>query len=317
MIPTTHKCFVHRVDPRDWVAGDGHIALKGTPIMPGGDWEHNLLYNELQKLLGWDCEGCIIFAAQKSFDAQIEALIPTLPTVTIELINQWGFMDTANSLDGKAHFHSSPRAAQWATGNGYNGNALQDPWIAFGKGYIIPWTLWPFDSTTTPEDYLNPPPQNLLDIGQKFLAALGGPGAIPYHWINNGGPTDTAAMDAARVYAPLCLAILAEAPGWNNVAPPIIQGPPCHGVLNYNNGVIDGIAGELISDQYMPFDKVFVPGWVINYVLQGIVSPIPLPQPPTLPPNPTVPQESNWLTALGQWLQNILNRLAGQKTQII
>jgi hypothetical protein len=124
-------------------------------------------------------------------------------------------------------------------------------------------------------------------------------------------------MDLARETSPLAIAILAEAPGWNQVAPPIVQGPPCHGVLNYNNTPLDNVAGEDIEDHYIPFFKVLMTGWNINYVLQPIVSFIPPPPAPTLPPNPTVPQESNWLSQLPGWLQNILNRFGKIKVAAI
>ena len=306
-----HHCYKLASKPTDYLCGvSSPIPFKS--VMPSGDWTSHNEYFERQSFGNFDTEGCVIFACQESIDAQIDELISigSIPSSLLTLFNQLGFMDTA-SLDGKAHFHSSPRFLQSLTGNGFTGNALTDPADAARKFGIIPWTSLPFDATITQAEYLlTPMPQNLLNIGQQFLAAVGGKGWLGYQWVVKQLPTNTPAMDKARQQSPLCLAVLAEAPDWNQYEPPIPVGPPCHGVQNYSKNAI----GELVLDHYSPFCKVLQTGYPIPQVLQVVVNIHPPPPAPTLPTNPTVPQEKNWLSQLMIWLQNILNSMKGRLT---
>ena len=302
-----HSCLKIVSRPSDFLAGvSSPIPFKS--IRPSGDWTSSDKFFERQSFGNFDTEGCVVFACQETIDAQIDYLIQSgqIDTNLLELFNKLGFMDSVNSLDGVSHFHSSARYLQSLTGNGYNGNTLSDPFDAARKYGIIPFASLPFDATITEAEYLmNPMPQNLLNIGQQFLLAVGGKNWLNYQWIVNNQPTNTQAMDTARQQAPLVIAVLAEVPGWNQYEPPIVQGPPCHGVQNYNSIA----TGELVLDHYVPFDKVLQPGFNINYVLQGVVNivpPPPAPVPPTVPPTP--PNYSAWqkfLIALKAWLQSL------------
>jgi hypothetical protein len=209
-----------------------------------------------------------------------------------------------NSLDGKSHFHSSPRYTQVLTGNGFNGNPLTAPWDVFRKYGIVPFTSLPFDANIGSEEYLAPISQNLLNLGQLFLAAIGGKSSILYHWIQNGGNVPTITIDKARQQAPVCIGIAVN-DGWNQVepTPPPSGSSPGHSVMDYNNGPI----GENILDGYIPYEKILIPNYPIVQALQGIVTINPPPPAPIPPPNPTPAQTQNWLTSLVAWLKNLLN----------
>jgi len=298
-----HHCYKESVITEDSLGG-----IDFRSILSSGDWTTHLQYFERQKY-DWDDEGCIIYQQQESIDAQIDELISQglISTELITLFNQMGFMDSVNSLDSQAHFHSSPRYLQSLTGNGFDGNALPDPVTAAQKFGIIPWTSLPFDATITEAEYLlNPMPQNLLDIGQQFLLAVGGENWIKGKWIVKALPTNTQAMDLARQQAPVGVAVLAEAPDWNQYEPPIPSGPPCHGVLNYNSLP----TGELILDHYSPFEKLLQTGFPIPEAYQGIVNiipppPAPTPPSPTFPADPTPAQEVQWY----DWIISVLKWL--------
>ena len=151
---TRHKCVITRIDSRDYIKGvNSSIPFKAVS---NGDWGPRIEFFEPQKINGWDCDGCVLFAAQESFDAQMDNLIQTkqVPQGTLDLFNQLGYMDIGT--DNNPHFHSSPRFLQILTGNGTNGNALQDPWIVIRKYGVLPWKDMPFDSTITQEDYFAP-----------------------------------------------------------------------------------------------------------------------------------------------------------------
>ena len=304
--PDTHSCLITRYDPRDFIKGDGNIPeeLFGASV---NDWTPYFHFKELQMINGYETDCCVIFSASEILDAEIDYLISAgkLSAQTIEWFNQLGFMDAINSDDGKAHFHSSPRYWSVLTGNKNNGNALQDPWIAAQKYGAIPWTSLPFDaSVANVTDYFAPIPQNLLDLGQQFLIGVGGKKWIQYQWCYNvpGGGIAFPTLDADRARTPLQIGI-AVGNYWNQVEPNIQGGAPGHSITNYDSAP----DGEAVLDHYIPFDKVLVNGYPIPQVLQAIVSINPPPPAPTLPPNPTVPQEISWLTQIANWLRNIFD----------
>jgi hypothetical protein len=301
---SNHKDLVIRTDPRDYVMGDGNVPFKAVS---SGNWQPYLDFFERQDI-NYETNGCVLFTAQEDFDAQIENLIQLgkIPTGTLKLFNELGYMDSVNSLDGKPHFHSSPRFLQILTGNGYNGNALQDPWIVMRTKGILPWVDLPFGPTIPQSLYLTGITQAMLDKAQQFLLAIGGSSSIQYQQLNQGGPTNLAVMQQALFQAPLQIGINVGA-NWNqiNPTPPPAGSLPGHSVMNYE--IVAG--GCWIYDHYEPNPKDLLAGYPVQYVLQAVVSVTPPPPSPELPPNPTVPQTVDWLTQLQSWLQNLLNSI--------
>ena len=304
-----HNCLKVSERDSDYICGvSSPITLKSV----SANWLPHLQFFEDQQDENGDLESCVIFAAQKSFDAQMDAQMASIPTSLITLFNTLGFMQVG--LDGKVHFHSSARFISNLTGNGTNGNALTDPWDVMRKYGCVPWSVFPNDNTMTVAEYYTQPTQAMLNLGQQFLAAIGGKNAIQYHWITKSTqPQSIPNMSSALPTAPLCVAVFADAAeGWNTPTPPIPNPPepPCHGVLNYE---IDPYSNVWIHDDYQPNPKELVYGWSIPQCLQAVVTvtpPPPAPTPPPIPTNPTpaqIQQESNWLTQLSTWLQNLLN----------
>ena len=295
-------------DSRDWVWGDGHVKLRanGNP-----DWTGNYHFRELQMIGGFETDDCVIFSFQESFDAQMDRMIQAgeVAQSIVDWFTLNGYMDSVNSDDGKPHFHSSERFIGYCTGNGFNGNASQDPVKAAQTFGIVPWTQWPFDATITPQTYFDKPPQALYDLGSLFLAQIGGSKSIPYHWVYQGTDCPRSLMDAARQTAPLMLGV-ATNDGWNQVqpTPPPIGTPPNHCVDNYNANTI----GELFEDHYVPYEKIFVPSYPIPQVFQFVLSVSPPPAPPTLPTNPTTVQTVSWLQSVVSWLQNLVESITPQ-----
>ena len=293
-----HSCLKISVRPTDYVFGS-QLPFKS---LYGGDWTPYLKFFEDQRVADGDTDDCVIFTAQESFDAQIEAMMPNLDPGMIELMNQLGFMDT-NSLDGKAHFHSSPRFWGVLTGNGANGNNLPDPWDAARKYGVLPYEDLPVSSSMTVAEYYASIPQNMMSKAAQFLASIGGKNAIQYHWVCNG-KENLAAMALALQQAPVCLGTPVCEP-WDQIEPPVCQGSPAHSTLGYK------IEGQDVSiyDHYEPAGKTLQSGYPIPYALQGIVTITPpvAPTPPatTYPPNPT-PQQAqawyDWLVKVAQWL---------------
>jgi hypothetical protein len=292
----------------DWIKGiSSPIVFKAVT----DNWVTHLEFFETQKD-SFETNGCVLFTTQESFDAQMDALWPTIPLAVQAQITSMGFMQTGT--DGQLHFHSSPRFLQIQTGNGYNGNAVQDGWDAIRTYGCLPWADLPYDDTITSETYLTGVTPTLLAKAASFLALIGGKNAIQYHWLVNGTPKNIPQIAQSLPQAPLCLGVVV-AGNWNQVSPspdPVSGADPGHCIMNY------AVVGETLSclDHYVPFEKILDAGYPVNYVFQGIVSPIfapPLPAP--LPPSPTPVQESNWLTQVGLWIQNILSQLKAENLQ--
>ena len=309
--------LVTRYDERDYIKGvNSPVVTKA--VLPSGDWTPYFHFNELQKINGFETDCCVIFSAQETTDAMMDYLISSgqISKELLGLFTSMGFMDSASD-DGKPHFHSSARYWSALTGNGQNGNALQDPWNVARKYGCIPYTVLPFDASVTPQEYFAKPSQTLLNLGQQFLAAVGGANWITYHWIFNqaGGTITFSAIDSERKETPLCIGV-AVTDGWNadEPTPPPLGNPAGHSVTNFSR-VPDG---EEILDHYIPFQKLLVNGYPIPQVMQAVLTitpppPAPLPPAPTIPANPTPAQAatwSTWLTKLATWLGLIKSGLS-------
>lgn len=289
---------IGEIRPTDFQKGDGHIPFKGVVDTP--NWASHIEFFEKQKLPdGAETDGCEFFSQQEDFDAQMDVLYPTLPIYVQDKIFNMGFMDTG--LDGKEHFHSSPRFPQILSGVGTAGTSMPNVWDLARKFGVLPFTGLPSDSNITIQQYLDPasitPVMKAKAI--SFLNLIGGASAIRYQWVWNNKKKDLVALATALRQAPVCLGV-AVTGGWNQVTPqdPPVGQTPQHAVMAY------GIAGETVSilDHYEPFEKVLDAGYEIPYALQGIVNPIInviVPQPTPLPPDiaPT-PQNVNLLTQL-------------------
>ena len=308
MMTQEHQCLTTQIDERDYLLGSTSSIVYKVNV-PSGNWKLYLDFFERQ-MFSFDVDGCTLFSAQESMDAQIEFLIQTgqISAQTIKFFTDLGFMDSVNSRDSLPHFHSSPRYLQCLTGNGYNGNPLQAPWDTARKYGIVPWLLYPFNSLMTQDEYIATPPQNVLDVGAKFLAGIGGKDSFQYQWVYPIGSGNIDAMKRALMQSPLCLGVPVGS-GWNQDIPPIPDNTrPAHSVQSY---LVDSMTD--IQDHYAPEFKQLIFGYPIPQCLQGVIQVSPPPLPPVLPTNPTVKQESAWLTALKAWLHSILSTLNGNK----
>jgi hypothetical protein len=285
--------------------GDGHIELKGTTA----DWLPHFLFDDRQLLPdGNDTDCCWDFSNNKIFDALMDALMPTLPTDVQQRIAAMGFMDVS-SVDNSPHFHSSDRLIAVLSGALQNGGTIPEWWQWAQKVGVVPYAMLPDTQTLSQWDATNIP-QNVLEVGTQFLALMGGKDFLQYHWVNDGGATDIAAMAAALPTAPLALGIPVNDAGWNQTCPTIATGAPVHVVAAY---AIDGTT-VLVKDNYAPYFKELLPGYQISYALQPVIRYVPPPPPAPLPPDPTFPASptpaqvslwQSWLAALKQWILGI------------
>ena len=305
--------------PTDYQRGDGNIPFKG--IINSGNWIGHIEYFETQKLPdGAETSGCEFFTQQESFDAQMDLLFPTFSDTLQTTLYALGYMD--KGLDGKLHFHSSPRFLQILSGVGTAGTSMTNVWDLCRTYGMLPFTDLPSDSNLTIQQYLDPISVTpaMTQKAQQFLAVIGGKNAIKYNWLWQDKPKDVVALATALRQAPVCLGV-AVTGGWNQVTP---QDPPAgqapqHAVMAY------AMVGETVSilDHYEPFEKILDAGYEISYALQGIVNPIvnvivnqpvPLIQQhqvfsPTIAPTQ---QNVNLLTQIVALYQKILSLLSPQ-----
>jgi hypothetical protein len=291
------------VRPEDYRYGDGRVPFKLRGITTE-NWGEHFEFQVWQLLKTGDTDDCWDYGGIKGVDAFIDALISegVLPTAVVNQFISWGFMDVG--IDSHLHFHSSPRFPGVMTGIGQNGgNVTTELDFAKGNG-LVPFTMLPVTQDMTLDEYFDPKAitQEMKDIAMQFRNLMGGKDFILYQWIVDGGATNIPKMAEAQPLGPYSLGIPVNN-GWNQVHPTIATGSPCHVVSGYDvqNGSV------FISDNYSPFNKILDPGYQISFVLQIIVQYIPPPPAPTLPPNPTVPQEISWLTQIANWLRNIFD----------
>jgi hypothetical protein len=268
-----HHCLVIKPRSSDYIKGvNSPIVFKAVS---DGNWTPRIEFFENQDLAPWgDTNGCVLFAAQESFDAQMDNLIATgqMPPAILAQFNSMGYMDLGR--DGLPHFHSSPRFLQVLTGNGTNGNSCPEAWDVMRKYGVLPWRDLPYDATITETEYFAPISQTSLEKAAQFLTLIGGKDSIQYHWIlNDSVANNIPAMQESMPQAPLCLGTPVCEP-WNQEQPPTCTSTdPAHSTIAYS---IDTLVH--ILDHYSPYEKELAFDYPIPYALQGIV---------TLPPTPT------------------------------
>lgn len=294
--------------PSDYVMGvNSPIEFKA---ISKGVWP--VWFNEDQRNPNFDDDGCACYGGNKSLDSQIDLLLPTLSTSTVSELSSMGFMETG--IDGKLHFHSSPRFTEVLTGNGLNGNSMPEVFDCIRKFGAVPWSSLPFTSTTTEAEYFAPISQSVMNLGAQFLALMGGKNFLQYHWLENGGTKNVSVMQSAMLQAPLELGVAVDDAGWNQsipVDPPSSQAVQ-HAVMAYST-MVPTIS---ISDNYPPYDKVLDAGYPIHYVLQAVVSSLP---PIVAVPAPTQPLVQAISGNLAPTEQNvsILQNLVALYTQLL
>ncbi len=304
-----HNCLIISPRETDYVLGV-NSPLQMKAVLPSGNWLPYIEFYERQLLNTGDTDGCVLFTAQESFDAQIEQLIESgaITQKTIDWFDSLGYMDIGT--DGKKHFHSSPRWLQILTGNGLNGNAIQDAWDVMRKYGVLPYKDLPVDPTLTPQEYINPSAitQAMKDKAIQFLAGIGGKNSIGYHWITQGTPNVPAMLEALKT-SPLCIGVNVG-DNWNNVTPtsPGTGANPGHCVMNYE---IVG-SDKWIYDHYLPNPKDLTPDYPVWYALQAIVFVTPPPPAPMPPAQPTQATTLTWLQALVAWVNGIVESITPQ-----
>lgn len=244
---------------------DFRNTLKGVPKT--SDWLPYINFFESQLIEGQDSDGCEFFTIQESFDAQMDYLIKTgiIPSSVVDQFDSMGYMDIGT--DKEKHFHSSPRFLQVQSGDKFNGASIQAGWDVIRKYGVLPWVDSPVDNTLTPEMYLYPVSQALLDKASQFLALLGGKSAVSYQWVS-AGKENIPAMESAIGQAPLCFGVVTN-DGWNQVypTPPASGANPNHAVMCYAVKTND----FSIYDHYEPASKELV-NYPVLYAFQGIVN---------------------------------------------
>lgn len=252
--------------PSDYLQGiNSPIPFKAVS---NGDWSNHLWFNEDQRNPDFDDDGCACYATQKSLDVQMDLLLSTAPISIVNQLTTMGFMDATNSIDGKPHFHSSPRFFEIQTGNKFNGNSMPEVLDVLRLYGTLPWLDLPFTQAMTPQEYLTPLTPAQLAKAAQFLALVGGKNFCQYHWILNGGIKNVSQVSSALLQAPLSLGIAVDENGWNQPTPidPPANQEVQHAVLGYNmvSPSID------ISDNYPPYLKVLDADYPIPYILQSV-----------------------------------------------
>lgn len=313
-----HSCLVIKPRATDYVKGvNSPIVYKAVS---SGNWVPYIEFFERQMLTSGDTDGCVLFTTQETFDAQIERMIQAgeITLATLQVFNDLGYLDTGT--DGKPHFHTSPRWIQILTGNGLNGNSVQQGWDVIRNYGALPYKDLPVDPTMTPQEYIDPTAitQAMKDKALQFREAMGGrlPDSrdfVQYHWIATGAENLQGMIDAL-LQAPLCLGVNVGT-NWNVSAPPAPASGanPGHCVMGFQITSPDDVH---IYDHYQPNPKELM-NYPVWWALQAVVTVNPPVPAPTLPapatPSTASPSQiAQWLRSLSAWLSNIADGLEGK-----
>ena len=305
--------------PSDFILGStSPIQFKAVS---NGTWK--VWFDEDQRNPNFETDGCSCYSGNKSVDSQMDFLISIgkIDINMVALFTSMGYMDT-NSIDGKAHFHSSPRFTEIMTGNGVLGNSMPEVFDAIRANGIVPWTALPFTQTMTQQEYFNPTNLARMKVmGQKFLALVGGKQFLQYHWIWNDSIKNMSLMQSASLQAPCGLGIAVN-DGWNQTTP---TDPPVSQAVQHAVMETEVFAPSCdISDNYIPRSKVLDAGYPIPFCIQAIVAPISAPPPSPVPTQqhqvfaPTIAptqQNVNILTQIVNLYIQILNLLSPKGRQ--
>ena len=261
-----HNCVVIEERPTDYVFGG---VIPYEVIRPQGNWTENIDFHDRQKQQAYETDGCVLWAAHKSFDAQMNHHIEAgkIPMSVIDQFAAMGYMEVS-PIDGGTRFHSSPRFLHILAGTKHNGTPLQKPWDVMRQYGVLPYRDLPFDHAMTDDQYFAPIPQVYLDKALHFLSIIGGKEAIQYHWVIQGGTgTAITTMKTALKQAPLCIGTAVCEP-WDQVNVPTCDSTqPQHSTLDYFMDTVTHI-----EDNYEPFEKVLQFSYNVPYVMQGVLS---------------------------------------------
>ena len=238
------------------------------------DWRGYESAGEWQKdmTIGFDTEACMSFAANDSLQTYLNWLIANGQILPAQL----DFLKNNQYLDSQGKVALSDRFTAYMSGTTTAGNDFENVWGSIEKNGVIPASLWPFPEAEMDADpgnawniYYTHPTAAAVSCGTEFLKFF----QPDWHWlVSNGQGASTTLFQTWLETAPIHLAI-EVCPPWNTALP--IQG--CgggaqHGVMLAH---VDTDGTAEILDHYVPFQKIFAPGYTLSYAVQGWVNQIP------------------------------------------
>ena len=141
-------------------------------VIPSGDWTKYLVSREAQSSLYFDTWNCVAESATNEIEIIFEFLLQNnlLDEDDLNFLNGEGYIDENGHVNFSARALGALAGTKVLVGNSVG--RVSDVIIYQG---LIPESKWRFDlrerdpKKNSPEEYYKIPPQELLDLGKKFL----------------------------------------------------------------------------------------------------------------------------------------------------
>lgn len=235
--------------PTDYVTGDGNLgSIADRILLQNGDWTPYIPKGERQSGNGFDSNDCTGFGYTNVIECQFK-YFKSKGLISDEAL---AWLSENEYLDENGDLNASDRALGSMAGTTSSGNSLNKVAETARKGGLIPENKWP-SVFTTYEDYYKTVPQELLNLGQKFLDFF----ELPYEQVT--AQTIPDAIKSAPLYVALC-----TCGGWNNPEPPPIAWCNAGNATNHAVCLLK-TSNYRIFDSYNPFVKDLDGAYAIPY----------------------------------------------------
>lgn len=233
----------------DYKEGDGNLMVRSNRSL-ATDWTPYVPKGERQSGNGFETDDCTAFAYTNVVEVQFKYFKNKLPITVLKFLSDNGYLDENGDLN------CSDRALGSMAGTTSEGNSLNKVAETARTKGLVPESLWPTVFTNY-DDYYKPLPQNLLDLGMKFLEYF----ELPYRQVFSND------VSAAPLYVALC-----TCGGWNNPEPPPIAWCNAGNATNHCVCLLK-TNNYRVFDSYSPFVKDFAADYNIPYFYQVLFNP--------------------------------------------
>jgi hypothetical protein len=254
--------IIEPIKPEDWVVGASGIDFKSN--VADGNWRKWLPIGELQYNEAIDFMNCVTQAAINKIEVQINYKLAK----GLLRAEQKSFLyDNDYIKDGKVHF--SKRHIAKLSNTSKKGNTFGRVANAIKKFGLIPEELWIPTKKMTWDEYYCDVPQNLIDLGKKFLELFYFQYEILVSPLRPSTKEEAKKVMSKHItQAPLEI-FTKTCKGWRTED--IV--PACTGTINHATMVYAIIWKQYFSDfdHYKPFEKKLAWDYNIPYAFKIII----------------------------------------------
>jgi len=232
--------------------------LERKRILPGGDWRPYLPTEEAQATRMFDPYCCVSMSFNNAME-MLEGYLLRLIEIDPEVKT---ILDNLEALDtnGRPNFSDRYLARMSGTIPG-RGNTMDKVFDAVREFGLVGEKVWPKGETMGQSEYYKEIPQDIQDLGKKFLEYFEfGYESLPYANFMVKYPTE-ASINEALEYSPLWVCVDGNYE-FDNDGRVGMMGK----AISYNHATTLVAPGHWVFDSYAPFLKQFVADYKFGYV---------------------------------------------------